>query len=304
MTNQMQNKYDVIIIGGSYSGLSAGLALGRGLRSVLVIDDENPSNKQTPFSHNFLTHDGSRPVEILNQAKDQIRKYENVAFLNATATKGRVVSNEFEIQTSAGEKFLAKKLVFATGITDIMKNINGYSECWGISVLHCPYCHGYEVKNERTGILGNGETGFELAKLISHWTRDLMLITNGPSTLTEWQMRLLSSRNISIVEDEIKSLGHSSGRLERITFKNDIQVPVNVIYTRSEFRQHCMIPQELGCELTDEGYIQINAQNKTTVDGIYACGDNASRIRTVANAVAMGTTTGMMLNKELIEENF
>jgi len=300
----MMRKYDVIIIGGSYSGLSAALALGRALRSVLIIDDGKPSNKQTPFSHNFLTQDGKTPSEITDIAKNQVLKYENVTSLNATAIKGNATPNGFEIQINSDERFYAKKLVFATGITDIMPGIEGYSDCWGKSVLHCPYCHGYEVRNEKTGILGNGEIGFELSKLISHWTKDLTLFTNGTSTLTNEQTSLLSSRNISIIENEIKRLEHNNGRLERIFFKNDSSVSAKVIYAKSQFRQHSLIPETLGCEITEEGYIKVDSLNKTTIDGIYACGDNMTRIRTVANAVAMGTTTGMMLNKELIEENF
>lgn len=302
--NKMKNNFDVIIIGGSYSGLSAALALGRALRSVLIIDNGNPSNKQTPFSHNFLTQDGNTPVEITNTAKKQVIKYDTVNSINATATNGIPTQNGFEIQIASGDIFNAKKIIFATGITDIMPGIEGYSECWGISVLHCPYCHGYEVRNERTGILGNGETGFELSKLISHWTKNLTLFTNGRSTLTNDQTKLLANRNISIIEKEIERLDHKKGRLERIIFKNGSYDSPKVIYAKSQFRQHSIIPESLGCELTEEGYIKVNPQNKTTIDGIYACGDNVSRLRTVANAVAMGTTTGMMLNKELIEENF
>ncbi len=302
--NTMTNKYDVIIIGGSYSGLSAALALGRALRNVMIIDDGKPANQQTPFSHNFLTQDGKTPSEITAIAKSQIQKYKNVSFLNSTVNAAKINGDGFEIGTSSGENLHARKLVFATGLFDIMPDIEGFKDCWGISVLHCPYCHGYEVRNIRTGILGNGDSAFELSKLISHWTKDLSLFTNGPSKLSAEQVRMLSKRNISIIEDEITKVEHEKGMIEEIHFSNRPPFPLKALYTKAQFRQHCSIPENLGCELTEEGYLKINSQNKTTIDGIYACGDNTSRMRTVANAVSMGTTTGMLLNKELIEEEF
>lgn len=299
------NKYfDVIIVGGSYSGLAAAMALGRALRKVLVIDSEKPCNIQTPHSHNFLTQDGRTPKEIATLAKQQVALYNTVEFLNGLATKGNKIENGFEIHTSSGNIFFATKLIFATGILDIMPNMKGLSECWGTSVLHCPYCHGYEIRNETTGILGNGEYGFEFTKLISNWTKELTLFTNGISTLSPEQTRQLEQHQIKIVEKEIKELEHINKHLQNIIFKDDSKKMIKAMYTRLPFIQHCPIIEKLGCELTEEGYIKIDPFHKTTIQGIFACGDNVTRLRTVANAVAMGTTTGMMANKELTEESF
>ena len=145
---------DVIIVGGSYSGLAAGMALGRALRQVLIIDSGKPCNRQTPYSHNFITQDGKTPEEIATLARQQVEKYDTVTFFNGLATNGAKTENGFEIQTASGETFSAKKLIFATGIKDIMPDIEGYAECWGISVLHCPYCHGYEVRNVKNRHFG------------------------------------------------------------------------------------------------------------------------------------------------------
>jgi len=152
-------QFDVIIVGGSYSGLAAGMALGRAVRSVLIIDDGKPCNRQSPFSHNFLTNDGKTPMEIAALANLQVRGYDTVEFFNGLATSGIKTENGFEILVASGETFATKKLIFATGIRDILPEIDGLAECWGISVLHCPYCHGYEVRNEKTGVLGNGDAG-------------------------------------------------------------------------------------------------------------------------------------------------
>ena len=123
------NRYDVIIVGGSYSGLAAGMALGRAMRKVLIIDSGNPCNKQTPHSHNFLTNDGKTPGEIAGLAKRQVQEYDSVRFLDAWVKAGTKTDNEFELQTDSGEVFRARKLVFATGIKDLMPDIPGFAYC-------------------------------------------------------------------------------------------------------------------------------------------------------------------------------
>ena len=185
-----------------------------------------------------------------------------------------------------------------------MFDIDGFAACWGISVLHCPYCHGYEVKNEITGVLGNGEFGCDLARLISNWTNDLTLFTNGTSTLTVEQSSKLAQHHIAIIEKKIERLEHINGHLKNIIFRNGTKYSINAIYAPTPFEQHCIIPGFLGCELSDEGYIKIDSFQETTVKGVYACGDNVTRMRTVANAVAMGTTVGMTLSKKMILEEF
>lgn len=298
------NTFDVIIVGGSYSGLAASMALGRALKKVLIIDDGKPCNRQTPFSHNFLTNDGKSPTEITALANLQVRRYETVKFYNGLATSGIKTNNGFEIQVASGEIFTAKKLIFATGIKDLMADIDGFAACWGISVLHCPYCHGYEVQHEKTGLLGNGEFGFDLARLISNWSNDLTLFTNGTSTLSDEQIEKFAKHRIEIVEKKIERLDHINGHLKNIIFRDGTKSSINAIYAPTPFEQHCIIPESLGCELSGEGYIKIDSFQETTVKGVYACGDNVTRMRTVANAVAMGTTIGITVSKKMILEEF
>lgn len=296
--------FDVIIIGGSYSGLAAAMALGRALKKVLVIDSGKPCNRQTPHSHNFLTQDGKTPAEISKLARKQVAQYDTVSFLSGQAVKGCKKELGFIIETDTGQLFKAKKLVFATGIKDIISTIPGLSECWGISVLHCPYCHGYEVRYEQTGILANGENAFELATLISNWTDELTVYTNGKSTLTIEQTAKLEKHGINVVEREIKQLEHTAGYIKSIVFQDGTTAEAKAIYVRSPFEQHSTIPQSLGCELTEEGYIKVNTLQETTVPGVYASGDSTNKMRTVANAVATGTTAGMAASKKLIIEAF
>lgn len=298
------NEFDVIIVGGSYAGLAAAMSLGRALKNVLVIDDGKPCNRQTPHSHNFLTNDGRTPAEIAAIAKEQVGRYDTIRFLKGLALRGVRTGSGFEIQTAEGDGFFAKKLVFATGIKDLLPDIEGLAECWGISVLHCPYCHGYEVKNEKTGILANGDAGFDFTRLISNWTGDLTLFTNGQSALSPAQHLQLQERGIEVVETAIRRFEHRDGRIRNLHFEDGTNAAVTAVYAPAPFVQHCGIPEQLGCALTADGYIQTDAFQQTTVEGVSAVGDNAGKIRTVANAVAGGTLAGMTISKKMILDEF
>lgn len=298
------NTFDVIIIGGSYAGLAAAMALGRALKNVLIIDEGKPCNRQTPYSHNFLTNDGKTPAEITALAKLQVSQYETVKFFDGLATSVMKTTNAFELKVTTAKIFSAKKLIFATGIKDTLPEIDGLAECWGISVIHCPYCHGYEVRHEKTGILANGDIAFDFTRLISNWTKDLTLFTNGASTLTAEQVEKLQKHEIKIVEDEIEKLEHANGYIQNIIFKGGSEYFIEALYAPSPFEQHCKIPESLGCDLTDEGYLKIDSSFETTIKGIYAIGDNAAKMRTVANAVAMGTAAGITIGKKMILNDF
>lgn len=295
---------DVIIVGGSYAGLSAAMALGRALRRVTVIDNGLPCNRQTPFSHNFLTQDGVEPSTIAQKAKQQVEAYQTVAFHTDTVVEVVKMSNVFQVNTLSKQFFTAPKIIFATGVKDIMPNIPGFSECWGVSVLHCPYCHGYEVRQEATGILANGDVAFHYAKLIRNWTKNLTIFTDGKSTLSDEQLQKLAQHGIAVIEKKIVSLDHECGMLQQIVFSDNSTHPVKAIYSRPNFVQHCPIPESLGCELTEQGLLKVDGMQKTTVPGIFACGDSTHAMRSVANAVATGNMAGAAANNELIGEAF
>lgn len=296
--------FEVIIIGGSYAGLSAAMALGRSLRNVLIIDNGKPCNWQTPHSHNFITQDGINPNLISEKAKEQVLKYETVKFLNDLAISGKKTEDGFIITTETGTKFSTKKLIFATGIRDIMPEIKGFSECWGISVLHCPYCHGFEVRNEKTGILADGNIAYQLAQLIRNWTKALTIFTNGKSSLSQEQRDRISKNNILINEKEIAYLKHENGNVKQIVFTDDSTFNLKVVYSRPDYEQRCKIPESLCCELTEQGLLKIDMFQKTSVPNVFACGDNSNPMRSVANAVSMGSVAGAITNHEMTEEEF
>ncbi|GGF25731.1 NAD(P)/FAD-dependent oxidoreductase [Echinicola rosea] len=294
------NSYDAIIVGGSYAGLSAAMSLGRALRKVLIIDSGNPCNKQTPHSHNFLTQDGKKPGEIAATGREQVLQYPTVHIENDRAIDAKKQAEGFELNTASGTTYLGKKLLFAAGIKDHMPEIDGFADCWGKSVIHCPYCHGYEVKNLPTAIMANGDKAFHLGKLLQNWTSDLTLLTNGPSTLTSDQQEALETDGIRIMTDPITALHHKDGKLQEIHFSSDRSLPLGVMYAAIPFSQHTDLPEKLGCQLNEHGYLVVNEKQETTVPGIYAAGDNSSPLRAVAMAVAAGSKAGAMVNFELV----
>lgn len=295
---------EVIILGGSYAGLSAAMALGRSLRNVLIIDSGLPCNRQTPHSHNFLTQDGEKPAEIARKAKEQVLGYPTVSWLEDTAVKAEKTQHGFLITTASGQSFTAKRLVVATGIKDMLPDLKGFAECWGISVVHCPYCHGYEIRNKKTGILANGEKAFHLASLVNNLTDDLTILTSGQADFSPEQLAKFEKHQIKVLETEIAEIEHEHGVLKNLLFRDGSKASFDAIYAPVPFKQHSDIPASLGCELTEHDHIKIDHLQRTSIPGVYACGDNSSGMRSVANAVSSGNLTGGMVNKDLTEEEF
>jgi len=299
-----RNNFEVIIIGGSYSGLSAAMSLGRSLRSVLIIDSGFPCNRQTPHSHNFITQDGEKPSVIGEKAKAQVLQYDTVKFHQDLAFSGNKSENGFTISTEKGNIFNAKKLIFATGIKDIMPDIKGFSECWGISVIHCPYCHGYEFRNQKTGIMANGDRALHLASLVNNLTDTITILTSGKTDFDAGQISKLKKHNIKIVETKISEIEHENGQVKHVFFVDGNKISFDAVYAAIPFTQHSHIPVSLGCELTEQGYLKVDNFQKTSIEGIFACGDNTTIIRSVASSIASGNFAGAMANMELTHANF
>ena len=296
--------FDVIIIGGSYAGLSAAMSLGRSLRKVLVIDSGQPCNKQTPHSHNFLTQDGVPPAEIASRAREQLAAYQTITFHHDNVIQAEQTPTGFILRTNAGKTFRGKKLIFATGIKDLLPDIKGMAACWGISVIHCPYCHGYEFREKRTGILSNGNQAFHVTSLVHNLTDTLTILTSGKATFSPEQSERLARHAIAVVEKEVMDIIHENGHLREVVFADGETLSLDCLYAAVPFQQQSDLPGQLGCSLTDKGYIAVNPMQQTTVEGVYACGDNVSMMRSVATAVASGNFTGAAVNMELTQEGF
>lgn len=299
----MKKDFEVIIIGGSYAGLSAAMALGRASRNILVIDDGKPCNAPTPNSHNFLTRDGETPAAISVIAKEQVLKYPTVIFLDGRVIKVEKAGNEFVVETEEGETFQAKKILLATGIKDIMPEIEGFAECWGKTVIHCPYCHGYEVKGLKTAVITNGDVGMHYAMLLRQWTTNLAFFTNGPVTFTEEQRAKLQQHNIAVMETPIAKFFHKNGNLEQIILSDGSSHNISVVYYKPAFKLPEIITG-LGLETDESGFVKVDDMQRTGTPGIFAAGDCCSMMRSLPNAVATGNKAGAIINMELSAESF
>jgi thioredoxin reductase len=297
-------KYEVIIIGGSYAGLSAAMALGRSLRDVLIIDSGQRCNRQTPHSHNFLTQDGEKPGVIAEKAKTEVLKYSTVKLIDDLAVSGKKNEYGFVVTTQKGQEFQAKKLIFASGIEDIMPDIKGFAACWGISVVHCPYCHGYELRNQKTAILANGARAYHLATLVNNLTDDITILTMGKADFSPEENSKLNTHNIKVVETLVSEIEQHEGQITNVIFNDGSKINVSALYASVPFTQHSNIPIALGCEVTEQGHIKVDNFQATTIGGVFACGDNASMMRSIANAVYTGNIAGVITNKALTDEQF
>ncbi len=297
-------QFEVIIIGGSYAGLSAAMALGRSLRKILIIDHGKPCNRYTPHSHNFITHDGAEPAVIAEKAREQVLRYETVTLMETTAVAAKALDEGFEISIKDGTKLNARKLIFATGLEDIFPDIEGFADCWGKTIIHCPYCHGYEFRGKKTAIWAEGDRAFHLTSLVHNLSEEISLITQHQKALHQEQLDRLNNHNIVLIDKAVQSVIHENGMIQKLVFEDGQAIRFDAVYAALPFKQQTDLPQQLGCLMTDMGHIQTDAFQKTAVPGIYACGDNSSMMRSVANAVYTGNLAGAMVNNELCQESF
>lgn len=297
---EQENHYDVIIVGGSASGLSAAMTLGRAIRNVLVIDCGTPCNRNAPHSHNFITNDGRPPADILAKARKEIVDYETISFVNETALTATCEGDFFAIRTSADNKYVASKILLCTGLSDIMPDIPGFGECWGNTILHCPYCHGWEVRNEATGILANGEAAYHLGVLINNWTKKLTILTNGVSELRNEERQKLLDLGIEIIENDVAQIQHDNGKLTAIEFTDGTTFQPKVVYASIPFKQQSDLAEQLGCKISPHGHIEIDDEQRASIEGVYAAGDCTAQQRAVSVAAASGTKAGFTINMDLI----
>ena len=210
--------FDAIIIGGGPAGLSAALILGRCRRRVLVCDSGEYRNAASHALHGFLTRDGIEPQELRRIAHQELSRYETVELRKAEVTDAQRVENHFQITLGDELRLTARKLLLATGVVDHVPEVEGIESLYGRSVFHCPYCDGWEVRDEPIAIYGKGQHGKGLALELTTWSRDLVLCTDGPSELSVEDMEHLKHNGIKVREQEIKRLEGTNGKLDRIVF--------------------------------------------------------------------------------------
>lgn len=296
---------DVIIIGAGPAGLSAALILGRIRRRVLVIDSRKPRNAPSAASHSYFTQDGTPPLELLRIGREQLRPY-GVEVLDAEATDAFREGDGFTVvldDRQGGSRRSARRLLLATGVVDPLPDIDGLRELWGKSVLHCAYCHGWEVRDQPLAVYANGQSAAEIVALVRCLSRDVVLCTDGPAELGE-ERELLDRNAVPVREERIVRMEGRDGQLERIVFEDGTDLPRHALFLPTLPRQHSGLPERLGCELTDFGLVQVNADGLTTVPGVYAAGDLALRKHQIVVASADGAIAGVAINHDLAWGDF
>lgn len=291
--------YDVLVVGGSFAGLSAALALGRSLRRVLVVDGGRPANRFAPAAHNVLTHDGTPPGEILVAGRRDLGAYTTVESVGTLVTEVSGEDGAFRARLADGRTVGARKVLFATGVRDLLPELPGYAACWGKSIIHCPYCHGYEYARQPTGVLAAGDAALRLVGLVGNWTDRLTLFTDGaPDPLVGQAAR----PGVTVVTEPVTGFRHEGGQLSAVELAGRRAVALAAVYHHPPFEQASGSPAALGCALTEAGHLEVDATQKTSVAGVYAAGDCATPMRAVTHALAAGTTAGAMVNHALIGE--
>lgn len=291
--------YDTIVIGGGPAGLSAALTLGRSRRRTLLLDAGEPRNAPAAASHGFLSRDGTSPADLARAAREQLVPYgvhvsERAGRSAATSDAG------FDVELDDATHVSARSLILATGVQDHLPDIPGLAARWGRSVHHCPYCHGWECRDQALGILGSGPGAQHLAELLKQWSKDLILFTNGPAEFSEEERHAL--RNVRIDERRIASVEGPDESITHLTFDEGAQVRRDALFLRPEQTQRSAVAMELGCRLMDdEVHVDIDEFGRTSVAGVYAVGDMSEPFK---QQIVMSAAAGMMavadLNRHLI----
>jgi thioredoxin reductase len=298
----MDRMFDVIIVGAGPAGLSAALILGRCRRNVLVCDAGHPRNSASRSLHGYLTRDGIEPAELLRIGREQLRPYTTVRIRSDEVTGARIVSNGFEI-TVNDEVVSSRKLLLATGVVDHLPDIEGLKPLYGRSVFHCPYCDGWELRDQPIAIYGRGDRGSGLALELTGWSRDLIVCTDGPATFSTDDRKQLAGLNIPVREERIARLEGAEGQLERIVFENGKVLPRRGMFFNTGQDQRCDLAEKLGCELTDRGAVRTGEYEMTNVPGLYVAGDASRAVQLAIVAAAEGVEAAFAINKALIKED-
>ena len=282
--------YEVAIIGGGAAGLSAALVLGRARRRVIVIDAGAPRNAAAAHMQGFISRDGMPPADLLAAGRDEIERYgvELIEDCVVDATAG------LHLELAVGEPVRARHVLLATGAADELPDIIGARERWGRDFLHCPYCHGWEVRDRPIGVLGS----VEHAHLLRQWSDDVILFA---ATVTESERESLDARGITVVDGTVERLVVDDDRLRGVQLTDGRTVAREALFMRPALRAHPIAPT-FGCELQPNGLVQTDAEGRTSVPGVWAAGNATNARAQVITAAGEGSAVAIAINTQLVND--
>ncbi|PWE53358.1 thioredoxin reductase [Metarhizobium album] len=294
-------QYDAIIIGGSFAGLSAALYLARARRSVCVLDTRKPRNRFARASHGFFAQDGSDPLIMLDNMRRQVETYPTLRILEEAATDARREDGRFSVNLANGETVIGINLLLAFGIRDLLPELPGLAERWGHSVLHCPYCHGYEFSGRRLGVLNMSPMSVHQACLIPEWGPTTFFLNGG--TLNAQATADLEQRGVTIETVAVEGLVGEGRNLSAIRLADGREKPLDALFIGPSYRFNSDLAERLGCA-TEAGplgsMITVDEMKATNVREVYAAGDVTRMGHTVTFACADGVMAALAIHRSLV----
>jgi thioredoxin reductase len=295
--------YDCIIVGGGPAGLNAAVVLGRCRRKVLVFDTETYRNRKSHGMHNYLTRDDILPPDFISISQQELLKYSVQKVKRTIVNARKNAEGVFLVKDENGTVYGAKKLLVATGLSDLVPRIKGFDECYGKSVFHCPYCDGWEVRDRKLGVYARNKNGTELALALTAWSPTVTLFTDGKKfKLKSGEKESLQANGVEVVNTSIGSLRHNEGQMEAVVFSDATEKPCDALFFVNGYNQQCDIAEAFGCKVSKKGVIETNKHQQTNIEGLYVAGDASKDMHFVVVAAAEGAKAAVTINKELIKE--
>lgn len=294
---------DVIIVGAGPAGLSAALILGRCRRRVLVLDTNRFRNAASRAMHGFLSRDGINPEQLRRIARAQLAQYDTVSLERAEATQARRSARGFEVRLADGRRLRCRKILLATGVVDLVPEVEGLEGMYGRSVFHCPYCDGWESRDQPIAVYSRTSNGVGLAVELTVWSRDIVLCTDGSVRLSDRHRARLTQHRIPWRREKIARLEGKKGQLERIVFADGQTLNRRVMFFSSGQRQGSDLASQLGCSFTRKGAVCTGEYEATTIPGVYVAGDASKLVQLAIVAAAEGAQAAFAINTSLIKED-
>lgn len=297
-------RYDVVIAGAGPAGCSAALVLARARRRVLLCDTGTPRSWASKEMHAFLSRDGMRPDRFLELARREVLSYPEVRFAPVEVRGARRAGTEFIVTLAPRTRVRTRKLLIATGLFDVIPRIPGIDAFFGRSVFQCPYCDGWELRDRRVAVYGKALRGFEMARALTAWTRDLVLLTDGRARLTAEQRRQLARNGIRLCETRVAALRGRRGRLEAIDFADGTTLDCDGLFFDTPSRLQSDLASSLGCRFARHGGVLCGQYEATSVPGVFVAGNIIRDVQLSIVAAGEGARAAFGINRALTREDF